>query len=93
MSEVADGDGVLLFDIGIERPLVVDLEIEDSVLIGELEACCILTPASWSLDILERKTVEWREHGELKLNRITRQRNKWSVSIPEIFSDLNVVSL
>lgn len=59
MGEVADGDGILLLDIGVERTLVVDLEIEDSMLVRELEACCVLTPARWSLDILQREAVEW----------------------------------
>lgn len=93
MSEVADCDGILLLDVGVERTFVVDLEIENSVLVGQLEACRVLTPARWSLDILERKSVEWREHRELKLDGIACRWNEGSVSVPEVFSNLNVVSL
>lgn len=37
VGEVADGDGVLLLDVREEGPLVVDFEVEDAVLVGELE--------------------------------------------------------
>lgn len=37
MREVAHGDSVFFFDVGQEWALVVDLEIEDSVLVGKLE--------------------------------------------------------
>jgi len=39
MREVPHGNGILLFDVGEERSFVVDFEVEDSVLVGEFEAC------------------------------------------------------
>jgi hypothetical protein len=41
MCKVSNGDGVLLLDVGEEGSLVVDLEVEDTVLIWELETCCV----------------------------------------------------
>jgi hypothetical protein len=38
VCEVADGHGVLLLDVGEEGALVVDLEVEDTVLVWQGEA-------------------------------------------------------
>ena len=39
MSEMSDSDCVFLFNVGEKGTLVVDLEVENSVLIGKFEAC------------------------------------------------------
>lgn len=69
MGHVADGNGPLLLQIGQERPLVVDHEVEDTVVIRNRE--CNLVDAlgfgRGALLRLELQTVEGREHTELKL--------------------------
>lgn len=41
VCEVTYGDGVLLFDVGEEWTLVVDFEVEDSVLIWEADLSAV----------------------------------------------------
>lgn len=38
VSKVTDGDGALLVDVAKERTLVIDNEVEDTVLVGHGEA-------------------------------------------------------
>jgi hypothetical protein len=38
VREVADGDGGFFFEVGEKGPLVVDFEVENSVLVGDFEA-------------------------------------------------------
>lgn len=38
---MADSNSVLLLEVGVEGSLVVDFEVEDSVLVWELEASCV----------------------------------------------------
>lgn len=72
MGHVADGNGALLLHIGQERPLVVDHEVEDAVVIRNRE--CDLVDAlglgRGALLRLELQTVERREHAELELQLV-----------------------
>ena len=67
MSEVAHCDCVLCFDIGKEGSLVVDFEVEDSVLIWELEACRVDCGGWRSACDFKGYSVEGGEHREFKL--------------------------
>ena len=59
MRKVTNGDGVLLFDVGEEWSLVVDLEVEDAVLIWKLEACSVDGGGFGGAGDLQGETVEW----------------------------------
>ena len=58
MRKVSDRDSVLLFDIGEEWSLVIDLEVENSVLIREPETSCVDRGAWGRGQEFEGKTVE-----------------------------------
>lgn len=68
MSKVSYCDSILLLDVGEEWSFVVDLEIKDTVLVGELEGrgvdcgCCCCGGRH------QVEAVERREHGEFELD-------------------------
>lgn len=70
---VADSHLMLLFNVGEERPLVVDAEGEDAMLVWNREAGAIYSavfgPAGWG----QRESVEGGEHGELELHGVLRR--------------------
>lgn len=64
VGHVADRDGVLLADVGEERPLVVDQEVEDAVLVRQLELGGVgrrVFGRAGRVDG-EREAVEGRQH-------------------------------
>ena len=67
MREVADRHLSLDVHVRPERPLVVDAESVDAVLIWYPERCAEESAVRGGGDGLEVQTVEGREHGELKL--------------------------
>jgi len=64
MCKVTDRNLVLLFNGRQERPLVVDLEGEDAVLVGRCESRAEDRAVGSGRRRGQGKTVEWREHGE-----------------------------
>jgi hypothetical protein len=93
VSKVSYGNGVLLFHVGEEWSLVVDLEIEDTVLIWELEARGVDCRGLGGGSDLQGETVERGQHGEFKLDNITSGRSEWLPVIPGILRELNIVCL
>ena len=55
-----------------ERPLVVDTERIDAVLVWYAEGCAEKSAVGRCRDGLQVQTVEGREHGELELERVLR---------------------
>lgn len=77
MCEVADRHLCVFIDVRPERPLVIDAESEDTVLVRQAEGCAEKTAVGSGRDGLEVQTVERREHGELELEGVVggnRQR-------------------
>lgn len=93
MSVVADGHLVLLFDVGEKGTLVINAEGEDSVLVGNHEACAVDSAGFCPLDGLEVETVKGREHGEFELQGIFRGHFEGDVFVMNVFGDLNVEDL
>lgn len=81
VSKVADGDGALLVDVAKERTLVVDNEIEDTVLIGHSEAGAEDGAVGGRRDGLQGQTVEGRQHAEFKLKRISSSRKEGNPTV------------
>lgn len=90
---VANGDFMLLFDVGEERALVVNAEREDSVLIGDGESCAVDGAVFRPAGGLESEAVEGREHGKFKLQRIFRGNLEGDVFIIDVFGDFNIKDL
>jgi hypothetical protein len=93
VSKVSYGNGVLLLDVREEWSFVVDLEIEDTVLIWELEACGVDCRGLGGSSDLQRETVERGQHGELQLDNITSGRSERLPVIPAVLRELNIVCL
>lgn len=93
VSEVADGDLVLLLDGGEERTLVVDAEREDTVLIGGHELSTEDGASISAADRLEGQTVEGREHSELELELVIAGNLEWHPLVVDILRDLDAVDL
>lgn len=76
VSEMARRDFAFLVDAGEEGSLVVDSKMEDAVLVRKSEARGIDGRGLRLGHGLEVQTVEGREHGELELHLISRNRHK-----------------
>lgn len=70
MSHVPNRDGVLLVDDGEERPLVVDLEVEDAMLVGEGERYRVGAVLASDCSTAQGKTVKGGEHAKFELKVI-----------------------
>ena len=93
MSEVADGNLMLLLDSGEERPLVIDAEGEDAVLIGGHKLSAEHSAGICTSDGLEGQTVEGGEHGELELKLVSARNLEWNPLVVDVLGNLNVVDL
>lgn len=76
VSKVADSDGALLVDVAKERTLVVDDEVEDTMLIRHGEASFEDGAVGGRLDWVQSHTVERRQHAELELERVSGSREE-----------------
>ena len=76
MREMADRYLSLDVDARPERPLVVDPERVDAVLVRYAEGCAEEGAVGSCGDGLEVQTLEGREHGELELERIVRRNHQ-----------------
>lgn len=93
MGHVADADGVLILDMGQEGSLVVDLEVEDAVLVGEGEVGGEdgLTGGLGLGD--EVSALEGRKHGELELESVALGNLEGNPAAPGVLRDGNLVEL
>lgn len=93
MGKVSNGHLSLLLDVGKERSLIIDFEGEDAVLVG----CCKRGAEDGTVrscsDRVERKTMEWGEHGELELDGVGCSRSEGYVVSVGILRQLDVEAL
>lgn len=71
-------------DVGKERPLVVDAEGKDAMLVRRAEGSAEKGAVGGGGDGGEVETVEWGEHGELELEGVVgqdRERDAVGVSV------------
>lgn len=90
---MADGDFVLLLDVGEEGTLVVDTEGKDSMLIGDDEARAVHSAVFRSEGRLESEAVERREHSEFELQSILAGNLEGNVSVVNVLRDLDAKDL
>lgn len=90
---MADGNFVLLLDVGEEGTLVVDTEGEDSMLVRNGEACAVHSAGFRSEGRLESEAVERREHGEFELQSILAGNLEGNVSVVNVLGDLDAKDL
>lgn len=86
---MANGNFVLLLDVGEEGTLVVDTEGKDSMLVGDGEACAVHSAGFRSERWLESEAVEGREHGEFELQSILTGDLEGNVSVVNVLGDLD----
>lgn len=67
---VTDTNRMLLVDVGEEGSLVVDAEVEDAVLVGDLEGRAVDSGVGGRAEGLEVDAVEGREHAKLELELV-----------------------
>lgn len=93
MREMADGDFVLLFDIGQVWALVVDTEREDSVLVWRRE-CGAVDGAVLGTSLgLQVQEVPWGKHGEFKLDLVFGHGFEWHPLVKFVLRQLNIKGL
>lgn len=93
VRKVADADCVLLFDIGEERALVVDLEVEDAMLVGEGEGDAIHGSIGSGAGAGQVEAVEGRKHGKFELENVVLGKGEGNPFIPAPFRERDVVRL
>lgn len=93
MRKVADADRVLLLNVGEERTLVVDLEVEDAMLVGEGEGDAIHGSIASGAFTGQVEAVEGRKHGELELEFVVLRKGKGNPFIPVPLREGDVVRL
>jgi hypothetical protein len=93
MSEVADGNFMLLLDGGEERPLIVYAEGEDAVLIRSHKLSAEHGASICASDGLEGQAMEGGKHGELELELVSDGNFKWNPLVVNVLGNLNLVDL
>lgn len=93
VGNVADADGGLLLNVGEEGALVVDLEVEDAVLVGEGEGCVEDGGRLGCGGGVEVEAVEGGEHGELELEGVLLGEGEGNPLVPDILGDGDAVGL
>lgn len=89
VSKVAYSDGALLVDVAEEGTLVVDDEVEDTMLIGHSEAGLEDSAVGSWLDCFQSHTVEGRQHAELELERISSSRKEGNPTVTVVLGHFN----
>ena len=89
VSKVAYGDGALLVNVAEERTLVVDDEVEDTMLIGHGEAGLEDSAIGSWLDCVQSHTVEGRQHAKLELERISGSRKEGNPTVTVVLGHFN----
>ena len=93
MSKVSHSNSILLFNVREEWSLVIDHEIEDTVLVGEFEAGGVdggvLSGGFWD----EGEAVEGWEHGEFELDDVASWWGERYPVVPDVFRELDFVWL
>lgn len=93
MSKVADADCVLLFNVGEERALVVDLEVENTMLIGKGEGDAIHGSIVSGAGASQVQAVEGRKHGEFELEKVVLRKGERNPFVPAPLGQRDVVRL
>lgn len=93
MREVSHSNGVLFFNVGQERALVVDLEVEDTMLIGKLEASSIDGGVRSGPGGLKGQAVEGGKHGKFQLDHIAICGHKWYPVVPGVLRESDFIRL
>lgn len=93
MGHVADGNGVLLLDVGEEGALVVDLEVEDAVLVRQDEGGGVSGGVGGAGLGGKRDAVEGGEHAELELEVIAAGKCEGGPLVPGVLRDRDGVGL
>lgn len=84
MRKVADADGVLLLDVGEVGALVVDLEVEDSMLVGKSKVNAVDGSVVCGAGESQVEAVEGGKHGKLELEDIVFRKGKGNPLVPAV---------
>ena len=93
VGKMSDSNCALLKDIGQERSLVIDQEVEDSMLIWQLEARAEDGAVRGPRGCRQWESVKRREHAEFELNGIARRWNERLVMVDLVLGQLYEVRL
>lgn len=93
VGNVSDADSGLLLNVGEEGALVVDLEVEDAVLVGEGEGCVEDGGGLGCGGRIEIEAVEGGEHGEFELEGVLVGKCEGNPLVPDVLGDGDAVAL
>ena len=89
VSKVANSDSALLVDVAEEWTLVVDDEIEDTMLIGHGEGGLEDGAVGIRLDWVQSYAVEGRQHAELELESVSGSRKEGDPTVAVVLGKFN----
>lgn len=93
VCKVANGDLVLLLDIGEEWTPIIDAERENAMLIRDRKSDTVDSAILRAVFRQEIETVEWRKHGELQLQSILRGNFERHKPIEVVLGEFDVERL
>lgn len=93
MRKVADADGVLLLDVGEVGALVVDLEVEDSMLVGESERNAVDGSIVSGAGESQVEAMEGGKHGKLELENVVFRKGKGNPLVPAVLGQRDGIRL
>ena len=93
MSEVTHCHFVLLLNVCEERPLVVDAEREDTMLVGSSKLGAVHGARLSAVHRLQSEAVEGRKHGEFQLQLVPVRDLERYPLIVAVFRNLDVEDL
>ena len=89
VSKVTDSDSALLVDVAEERTLVVDDEVENTMLVGYGEGGLEDGAVGSRLDWVQSHAVEGRQHAELELESVTGSRKEGDPTVTVVLGQFN----
>jgi hypothetical protein len=87
MGKMPDGNLHLLFHGRQKRPLIVDLESENAVLVGEAEGRWESSAIGGVRDGMEGEALEWGQHGEFELEGVGRGKLERPPGVVRVFRE------
>ena len=78
MRNVTHADRVLLVDVGQERALVVDAEVENAVLVRQDKGSPVDSSVGGRVDGFQVEAVEGRQHREFELQSVLIGGSEWA---------------
>lgn len=90
---MTNSDGILFLNIREEGTLVVDLEVKNTVLVGQSENASVGRLCAVRSGQHGREPVEWGEHAKFELQSVGARSDEGAPFVPGVFGQRDRISL